>query len=98
MSIEKCYYCNEIIPRELRTIEHKIPLSRGGIHSHWNVVMACLSCNCSKREKTEEEYRLYLLRKKLLLCPKIEFQRVLPSEVLTHLEKELQLGFLLTLG
>ncbi len=53
---EHCYYCNKFIDPDKRTLEHKNPLSRGGLHVESNIVMACLSCNCSKRDKTEEEY------------------------------------------
>lgn len=53
---EKCYYCHNVIPRELRTLEHKIPLSKGGIHGILNVTMACFSCNSSKRHLTEKEF------------------------------------------
>lgn len=38
------------------TIDHVVPLSRGGLDSAENVVMACLRCNVAKgsREKTPE--------------------------------------------
>lgn len=48
-----CHYCRNPTPEDDRTADHKTPLSRGGPHSAANLVMACWSCNCSKRDKTE---------------------------------------------
>lgn len=41
------------------TIEHRLPLSRGGKHTWANVVLACRACNLSKGSKTEEEFMVY---------------------------------------
>lgn len=41
------------------TIEHRLPLSRGGKHMWANVVLACRACNLSKGSKTEEEFMVY---------------------------------------
>jgi len=57
-----CYYCGEDTPSNLRTIDHKIPLSKGGGHVADNLVMACWSCNCSKRDLNEIEF----LRKEVI--------------------------------
>ena len=54
-----CYYCKEAIPVKFRTLEHKHPLNKGGSHSSNNITMACLSCNCSKGDMTEEEFKNY---------------------------------------
>jgi hypothetical protein len=40
-------------------LDHALPISRGGSNTEWNLVIACESCNCSKRTKTIEEYRRY---------------------------------------
>jgi hypothetical protein len=37
--------------------EHKIPLSRGGTNEYANLAVACQYCNCSKGNKTEEEFK-----------------------------------------
>ena len=42
------------------TVDHIIPLSRGGRHTPGNLAPACLSCNCAKRNKTPEEWRKVL--------------------------------------
>jgi 5-methylcytosine-specific restriction endonuclease McrA len=41
------------------TIEHRLPLSKGGKHLWNNVVLACRDCNMSKNQKTEEEFAEY---------------------------------------
>ncbi len=43
------------------TIEHRLPLSRGGRHTWDNVVLACRDCNLSKGQKTEAEFEKYQL-------------------------------------
>lgn len=43
-----CYYCGK---KSKLTLDHIIPLSRGGTHSRDNVLFACNSCNCSKGAK-----------------------------------------------
>lgn len=53
-----CVYCHETKPL---TMDHVIPLSRGGRHSIENIVPACLSCNSSKKDKMPDEFRAYLL-------------------------------------
>lgn len=55
-SREFCCYCHEFTPEEKRTLEHIIPLSRGGSHSERNIDMACFSCNSSKAAKLPEEF------------------------------------------
>lgn len=47
-SIENCYWCKQVIPRELRTAEHIKPLHLNGLHTAENLTMACRSCNFSK--------------------------------------------------
>ena len=49
----RCYYCG---CDGKMTIEHRIPLSRGGTHYPANIVPACQSCNFSKGTKTESEF------------------------------------------
>tara|TARA_R100001086_G_scaffold235470_1_gene158385 strand:+ start:939 stop:1610 length:672 start_codon:yes stop_codon:yes gene_type:complete len=53
----KCRYCNST---EDLTLEHVIPISRGGEHACYNLDLACKTCNCSKKDKTENEYAEYL--------------------------------------
>lgn len=48
-----CAYCGK---EAKLTLDHVIPLSRGGKHSIANVVPACEHCNKSKGNKTLEEW------------------------------------------
>jgi 5-methylcytosine-specific restriction endonuclease McrA len=52
-----CYLCELPIAFGNDELEHKIPISRGGTNEFYNLSIACKSCNCKKRAKTEEEYR-----------------------------------------
>lgn len=41
-------------------IEHQTPRTRGGGDARANLVLACRTCNRTKRDKTVDEYRSYL--------------------------------------
>lgn len=49
-----CEQSNKKIPRW--TVDHIIPLSRGGPDIWWNTQAMCRSCNSSKHDKTMEEW------------------------------------------
>jgi len=49
-----CFYCGET---ENITMEHLIPLSRGGRHSIGNLAPMCESCNKSKNDKLLVEWK-----------------------------------------
>lgn len=57
---QKCFYCQE--HTEKPTLEHVIPIARGGNHSIGNLVSACGICNSSKQDKTIMEWRVWKLR------------------------------------
>lgn len=48
-----CHYCDK---EAKLTLDHVIPLSKGGKHSKDNVVPACQHCNSSKGNKTVEAW------------------------------------------
>lgn len=50
----RCAYCGL---RRVLTMDHVVPLSRGGRHSIGNVVAACGSCNSSKNSRLLVEWR-----------------------------------------
>lgn len=54
----RCAYCGRQ-PEKL-TIDHIVPLSRGGAHTKENIVPACRSCNSSKHNSS---LLVYLLRR-----------------------------------
>jgi len=47
-----CHYCGERFAPELLTMDHVVPLVRGGRSTKGNVVPACKDCN------TKKKYRL----------------------------------------
>jgi len=53
-----CYYCGQkFSPAEL-TMDHRIPIARGGKSTRANVVTACKSCNNEKKYLTPHELAL----------------------------------------
>ena len=53
-----CHLCRLKIPKKavwpnglFGTLDHVMPLARGGLHSYANVKAAHLRCNCSKNDK-----------------------------------------------
>ena len=54
-----CIYCLNSIKFGNDSIDHKIPISRGGTNLYENLAIACISCNSRKRDKTESEFEQY---------------------------------------
>lgn len=52
-----CGYCGL---RKPLTMDHRVPVCRGGKHEPENIIPACGLCNSIKRHRTEEEYRTIL--------------------------------------
>ena len=48
---KNCLYCGTKLTDKNRTLDHMIPLSKGGQHSAANVVECCKSCNSRKHAK-----------------------------------------------
>jgi 5-methylcytosine-specific restriction endonuclease McrA len=46
-----CSYCGASLTRFTATMDHIIPLARGGAHDIANIALACRSCNASKGNK-----------------------------------------------
>src|SRR5208283_587336 len=59
----KCFYCHAELSKKTRTLDHKIPLSRGGSNEPENLVPCCRTCNSRKHNMTAEEFMLRLLNK-----------------------------------
>jgi 5-methylcytosine-specific restriction endonuclease McrA len=63
---DHCFYCDQLMdfarythttrPRNLATLEHVEPISKGGGHTWDNVVLACLDCNLRKNARTLDEW------------------------------------------
>lgn len=57
-----CHYCEtRVAPQEL-TLDHIVPLVRGGHSTRGNCVPACKSCNNAKRDLLPTEWEAYLDR------------------------------------
>lgn len=60
----RCYLCGRSTPEHLLktsrgdgpTLDHVIPLSRGGTHDMANLRCCCRACNAGKSNRTPEEY------------------------------------------
>lgn len=55
-----CYYCQTPIRRTEVTMDHVVPISRGGRSTAGNLVPACKRCNEQKRSLTAVEWQDYL--------------------------------------
>lgn len=55
---QECAYCGRAdVPL---TLDHRMPLSRGGSHDPQNIIPACRSCNSRKWNRDELEFRALL--------------------------------------
>ncbi|MGN7613210.1 HNH endonuclease [Magnetococcales bacterium HHB-1] len=61
----KCSYCGERFPPKELTMDHKVPLIRGGKTSRSNCVPACKECNREKENMTPQQWRAYRENKQL---------------------------------
>jgi len=50
-----CLYCQKTFNAEELTMDHKVPVARGGKSVKSNVVVACKTCNTNKKAKTPVE-------------------------------------------
>ena len=56
----KCYYCGGKVPPGDLTMDHIVPIIRGGISAKNNLVPACKECNNKKRHSLPFEWEEYL--------------------------------------
>ena len=60
----ECQYCGIVAPASELTVDHVIPVSRGGAPSSWdNQVVACKRCNWRKANALPSEVGMRLRRK-----------------------------------
>ncbi len=55
-----CHYCGRKVGRDNLTMDHLVPLSRGGRSSKGNIVAACKECNTKKKYLLPVEWDQYL--------------------------------------
>ncbi len=63
-----CAYCGGHFAELELTVEHILPVSRGGRHEWTNVVTACRSCNTRKGSRRPEEAHMPLLYVPYAVC------------------------------
>jgi 5-methylcytosine-specific restriction endonuclease McrA len=61
----RCFYCEADVPIKY-TVDHLIPLVRGGSDGPENIVIACASCNFRKADKTPEEFAAGIKHRRLM--------------------------------
>jgi len=57
---KQCVYCGS---KKQLTIDHVIPISRGGKTNFENCVTACIDCNIKKKNRTPSEARMFLQKR-----------------------------------
>jgi 5-methylcytosine-specific restriction endonuclease McrA len=55
-----CYYCRRQVGPKALTMDHLVPLGRGGTSIRGNVVPACRVCNTRKKAMVPIEWRAYV--------------------------------------
>ena len=71
-----CQYCGFTGPASELTVDHVMPMSRGGATASWdNVVIACKRCNWRKANHLPHEVGLRL--RKQPVAPRLEYTHIL---------------------
>ena len=55
-----CHYCGRNIPAKELTMDHIVPLARGGKSTKGNLVTACKECNNNKKNLLPMEWDEYI--------------------------------------
>ncbi|MBU1169281.1 MAG: HNH endonuclease [Proteobacteria bacterium] len=55
-----CHYCNKAVKAADLTMDHVVPLVRGGRSTRGNVVAACKDCNTKKQSLLPMEWEEYM--------------------------------------
>ena len=46
-----CPYCGDYMSRATKSLDHMVPLNKGGVHGVVNMIICCKRCNTAKRDK-----------------------------------------------
>ena len=71
-----CAYCGKRITREEMRLVRHISGKEGGYYSFFNLQPACISCSMYKRDKSVEEFRLFIDNTPSLLKKKFAAYRL----------------------
>jgi len=55
-----CHYCHQQTPPKELTMDHIVPIARGGKTTKGNVVPCCKECNNQKKQLLPMEWEAYL--------------------------------------
>ena len=55
-----CHYCGRPTPPKELTMDHIVPVSRGGKSTRGNVAPSCKECNTAKKQLLPMEWEQYL--------------------------------------
>jgi 5-methylcytosine-specific restriction endonuclease McrA len=58
----RCQYCGQRFSSAELSLDHVVPLSRGGSSNWENVVCCCLACNVKKGNRTPQEAQMKLVQ------------------------------------
>ena len=58
----RCHYCGRSAPPADLTMDHIVPVARGGRSTKGNVVPCCKACNNAKKQLLPMEWEAYLQR------------------------------------
>jgi 5-methylcytosine-specific restriction endonuclease McrA len=59
-----CHYCGRAFPAKELTMDHIVPIARGGKSTKGNIVTACKECNNAKKQLFPMEWENYLCKLK----------------------------------
>jgi 5-methylcytosine-specific restriction endonuclease McrA len=62
VAVGRCHYCERDVGARRLTLDHVVPLIRGGRSVRANVVPACKDCNSAKQSLLPWEWETYLDR------------------------------------
>jgi 5-methylcytosine-specific restriction protein A len=58
----RCHYCGRSVAPQLLTMDHVVPLARGGRSTRGNLVPCCKECNNNKKYLLPIEWQSYMAR------------------------------------
>ena len=56
----KCHYCGRKVEPPLLTMDHVVPMARGGCSQKINIVACCKDCNTKKKSMLPQEWQEYM--------------------------------------
>ena len=63
LALGVCHHCGKRFKQKELTLDHLVPLSRGGKTTKGNCVVSCIGCNQEKKSLTKAEMILNQLKK-----------------------------------